>query len=245
MIYIFLFLSLAIISAVSLIGVLTLDWSTVRLNNVNAWLISIAAGSLLGDSFLHLLPEATGGQDGLTIWLYLIAGLIIFFILEKIIHWRHCHIPTSQEHPHPLGIMNLVGDFSHTFLDGLVLANAFLVSSTMGISTAIAIFIHEIPQEIGDFGILLHAGYSRIKASKLNFLSSLSAFLGALLVIIFRANWPINNLLAFTAGSFIYIATTDLLPEMQKETTEAKSLQQLLGLCIGLAIMLIIKIFLQ
>ncbi len=245
MIYIFLFLSLAIISAVSLIGVLTLDWSTVRLNNVNAWLISIAAGSLLGDSVLHLLTEATGGQDGLTIWLYLIAGLIIFFLLEKIIHWRHCHIPTSQEHPHPLGIMNLVGDFLHNFLDGLVLANAFLVSPTMGISTAIAIVMHEIPQEIGDFGILLHAGYSRIKASKLNFLSSLSAFLGALLVIIFRTNWPINNLLALTAGNFIYIATADLLPEMQKETTEIKSLKQLAGLCIGLAIMLIIKIFLQ
>ena len=245
MIYIFLFLSLAIISAVSLIGVLTLDWSTVRLNNVNAWLISIAAGSLLGDSYLHLLPEATGGQDGLTIWLYLIAGLIIFFILEKIIHWRHCHIPTSQEHPHPLGIMNLVGDFLHNLLDGLVVANAFLVSPTMGISTAIAIVMHEIPQEIGDFGILLHAGYSRIKASKLNFLSSLSAFLGALLVIIFRTNWPINNLLALTAGNFIYIATADLLPEMQKETTEIKSLKQLAGLCIGLAIMLIIKIFLQ
>ncbi len=92
MIYIFLFLSLAIISAVSLIGVLTLNWSAIKLNNINAWLISIAAGSLLGDSFLHLLPEATENQDGLTIWLYLIAGLVAFFILEKIIHWRHCHI---------------------------------------------------------------------------------------------------------------------------------------------------------
>ena len=141
--------------------------------------------------------------------------------------------------------MNIVGDFFHNFLDGLVLANAFLVSPMLGLGAAIAIFIHEIPQEISDFGILLHAGYSRINAIKLNFLSSLSAFLGAAIVLIFQHNWQTANLLAFTAGGFIYIATADLLPEMQKETTWQKSTKQLIGLCIGIFIMLAIKLFLE
>jgi zinc and cadmium transporter len=141
--------------------------------------------------------------------------------------------------------MNIVGDFLHNFLDGLVLANAFLVSPVLGLTAAVAIFIHEVPQEISDFGILLHAGYSRIRAIRLNFLSSLSAFLGALLAILFQQNWHSANLLAFTAGSFIYIATADLLPEMQKETTWQKSSRQLIGLLIGLTIMLLMKIFLD
>jgi zinc and cadmium transporter len=191
------------------------------------------------------LPEAVEDQAGLSPWLYLTAGLLGFFILEKIIHWRHCHIPTSSQHPHPLGTMNIVGDFLHNFLDGLILANAFLVNPLLGLTTALAIFIHEIPQEISDFGILLHAGYSRIRAIRLNFLSSLSAFLGALLAILFQRDWQPTNLLAFTAGSFIYIATADLLPEMQKETTWSKSSRQLIGLSIGLAIMLLMKFFLD
>ena len=245
MLYFYLFLSLAVISAASLVGVVSLRWSNDKMSKINFWLISIAAGSLVGDSFFHLLPEAVEDQAGLSPWLYLTAGLLGFFILEKIIHWRHCHIPTSDQHPHPLGTMNIVGDFLHNFLDGLVLANAFLVSPVLGLTAAVAIFIHEVPQEISDFGILLHAGYSRIRAIRLNFLSSLSAFLGALLAILFQQNWHSANLLAFTAGSFIYIATADLLPEMQKETTWQKSSRQLIGLLIGLTIMLLMKIFLD
>ena len=245
MTYLYLLLALIIITGVSLVGVTTLNWSSTKITKINFWLISIAAGSLIGDSFFHLLPEAIEHQAGLSPWLYLTSGLLGFFVLEKIIHWRHCHIPTSDNHPHPLGAMNIVGDFFHNFLDGLVLANAFLVSPTLGLGAAIAIFIHEIPQEISDFGILLHAGYSRIKAIKLNFLSSLSAFLGAAIVLIFQHNWQTANLLAFTAGGFIYIATADLLPEMQKETTWQKSTKQLIGLCIGIFIMLAIKLFLE
>lgn len=245
MLYFYLFLSLAVISAASLVGVVSLRWSIEKMNKINFWLISIAAGSLIGDSFFHLLPEAVKDQSGLTPWIYLTSGLLSFFVLEKIIHWRHCHIPTSNQHPHPLGTMNIVGDFLHNFLDGLILANAFLVNPLLGLTTALAIFIHEIPQEISDFGILLHAGYSRIRAIRLNFLSSLSAFLGALLAILFQRDWQPTNLLAFTAGSFIYIATADLLPEMQKETTWSKSSRQLIGLSIGLAIMLLMKFFLD
>lgn len=245
MLYFYLFLSLAIISAASLVGVVSLRWSIEKMNKINFWLISIAAGSLIGDSFFHLLPEAVKDQSDLTPWIYLTSGLLSFFVLEKIIHWRHCHIPTSSQHPHPLGTMNIVGDFLHNFLDGLILANAFLVNPLLGLTTALAIFIHEIPQEISDFGILLHAGYSRIRAIRLNFLSSLSAFLGALLAILFQRDWQPTNLLAFTAGSFIYIATADLLPEMQKETTWSKSSRQLIGLSIGLAIMLLMKFFLD
>lgn len=245
MLYFYLFLSLAVISAASLVGVVSLRWSIEKMNKINFWLISIAAGSLIGDSFFHLLPETVKDQSGLTPWIYLTSGLLSFFVLEKIIHWRHCHIPTSSQHPHPLGTMNIVGDFLHNFLDGLILANAFLVNPLLGLTTALAIFIHEIPQEISDFGILLHAGYSRIRAIRLNFLSSLSAFLGALLAILFQRDWQPTNLLAFTAGSFIYIATADLLPEMQKETTWQKSSRQLIGLSIGLAIMLLMKFFLD
>lgn len=232
------------ISSVSLLGVITLKWSSEKIKKINFALISLAAGSLIGDSFFHLLPESTE-EAGLTPWLALTIGLLAFFILEKIIHWRHCHVPTSDSHPHPLGTMNLVGDFLHNFMDGLVLANAFLVSPILGLTTAVAIFIHEIPQEISDFGILLHAGYSRIKAIRLNFLSSLSAILGAIIAIIFQTEWSTQNLLAFTAGGFIYIATADLLPEMQKETTLKKSLIQLSWLIAGLAIMLIMKIILE
>lgn len=244
MTYLYLSLSLIVISAASLIGVITLRWSSTKMQSVNFWLISLAAGSLIGDSFFHLLPEATL-TDSLTPWLYLTAGLLAFFILEKIVHWRHCHVPTSSQHPHPLGSMNIVGDALHNFIDGLVLANAFLVSPALGLTTAMAIFIHEIPQEISDFGVLLHAGYSRLQAIRLNFWTSLSAVLGALIAILFQANWSTNNLLAFTAGGFIYIATADLLPEMQKETTTRKSIQQLVWLSIGLIIMLLMKLFME
>lgn len=244
MLYFYLILSLTIISAVSLAGVITLRWSPDKMAKINFWLISLAAGSLIGDSFFHLLPESTHNADSLSPWLYLTGGLLAFFVLEKIIHWRHCHIPTTHQHPHPLGTMNIVGDLLHNFLDGLVLANAFLVSQALGWTTALAIFIHEVPQEISDFGILIHAGYSRLKAIRLNFWTSLSAFLGAAVAIIFQTDWSTNNLLAFTAGGFIYIATADLLPEMQKETTWQKSTHQLIGLSSGLLIMLLMKFFL-
>lgn len=208
------------------------------------FLVSLSAGTLLGDSFIHLMPEAVKerGSD-MKIWLWLIAGIIIFFILEKIIHWRHCHIPTSNEHQHHLGLMNIAGDALHNMIDGMLIAGSFLINIQLGITTTIAVIAHEIPQEIGDFGVLIYAGYSRAKALMLNFLIALTSALGALLTI--AASSHIENLstyiIPFTAGGFIYIATADLIPELNKETKISKSVGQLLSILAGIAIMLILK----
>ncbi len=232
--------AIAIVSAISLIGVITLSLSTKRLKSVSLLLVSLAAGTLIGDTFIHLLPEALEeSADPSRIWYGVIGGIILFFILEKIIHWRHCHLPTASDHPHPLGTMNFIGDGLHNFFDGMLIAGAFAVDSTLGIATTIAVIFHEIPQEIGDFGIMIHAGYSKGKALFLNFASSLFAFAGAAIVMIWATvseqagEW----LIPVTAGGFLYIAVSDLIPELKKENGTIASLSQLLLIIVGLAIM--------
>ncbi len=208
------------------------------------FLVSLSAGTLLGGAFLHLLPEAVEEHNGdFKIWLWLLAGVIIFFILEKIIHWRHCHIPTSDEHPHPLGAMNLIGDGLHNFIDGMVIAGSFLADTQLGIATTLAVIAHEIPQEIGDFGVLIHAGYKRGKALFFNFLTGLTAVIGAALILLIGTHFENFSayIIPFTAGGFIYIATADLIPELKKDTLLSKSLGQLAAILLGLAIMFIIK----
>jgi len=242
--YLYVFGSVLIISLASFIGVLSLTFSREKLAKITLFLVSLSAGTLLGGSFLHLMPEAIeeyGASNKL--WLWLLAGIIAFFILEKLICWRHCHIPTSENHPHPLGLMNLIGDFFHNFIDGMIIAGSFMVNIELGIATSIAIIAHEIPQEIGDFGVLIHAGYTRRKALLLNFLIALSAVLGAAAVLLIGSK--IDNLTAyilpFTAGGFIYIATADLIPELKKDTRPGKSFLQLISILIGIGIMLALK----
>lgn len=243
---IYTFLSVIIVSALSFIGALSLAVSLKKLKNIVIFLVSLSAGSLLGGATLHLLPEAISECGStMSIWYYFLAGIIIFFILEKIICWRHCHIHTSDEHPHSLGLMNLIGDGLHNFIDGMVIAGAFLVNSQLGFITTIAVITHEIPQEIGDFGVLLQAGYSRAKALFLNFLTALTAVLGAGLAILIGSR--IENftavILSFTAAGFIYIATADLIPELKKDNRLLKSLGQLGSILLGVGIMLAMKIF--
>lgn len=233
-------LSVFIISLVSLVGIFTLSINIEKIKNVLLFLVSFAAGALLGDAFLHLIPEAFGENISfLKISLFILLGMIIFFILEKILFWRHCHIPTSEEHPHPVGMMNLIGDGFHNFIDGVIIAGSFLVSPALGLATSLAVLLHEIPQEIGDFGILLHAGYTRKKALFFNFLSALMAVLGAMLMLMIGSK--IENtaqfIVPFTIGGFIYIATADLIPELKKETALLKSLGQLLAILLGIGIM--------
>lgn len=241
LIYFYIFLSVIIVSLLSFIGALSLALKPEKLKRITIFFVSLSAGTLLGDSFIHLLPEMVKEKNySPSVWLWVLGGIIIFFILEKIICWRHCHIPTSAEHPHHLGLMNLIGDGLHNFIDGLVIAGSFLTAPSLGIATTLAVVAHEIPQEIGDFGVLIHAGYSRAKALFFNFFSALLAVFGALIALL--AGPQIENfssfIIPFTAGGFIYIATADLIPELKKELRPWQSLSQLLSILLGLGIMI-------
>jgi zinc and cadmium transporter len=231
--------SVIIVSLISLIGVFFLSIDRKRLAKMLLFMVSFAAGALMGDSFLHLLPESTEGGMQLKISVFILAGILTFFILEKIISWRHCHIPTSEEHPHPVGVMNLIGDGFHNTLDGMIIGGSFLVSVPLGISTTLAVILHEIPQEIGDFGILIHAGYSVRRALFFNFLCALTAVLGAALTLAIglKSESVSAFLVPFTIGSFVYIATADLIPELKKETALKKSSLQLLFILLGVGVM--------
>lgn len=235
-----------VVSLISLISVITVSLSIERLKRLSFLLVSLAAGTLIGDVFIHLLPEAsTEAGDGF--WIWVIAGLGIFFILEKIIHWRHCHVPTTEEHPHPVGTMNLIGDGLHNFFDGVLIAGSFIADFNLGVATTVAVIFHEIPQEIGDFGVMIHAGFSKAKALFWNFISACSALLGVLLVYSFGQQ--IDNIgsifIPITAGGFIYIAVADLIPEMRKETRWQQSLMQLVLFAIGVVIMYLLKLYFE
>ncbi|MFH1064726.1 MAG: ZIP family metal transporter [Candidatus Woesearchaeota archaeon] len=237
--------SVVLVSLVSLVGVVTLGLKEKLLRKVLLFLVSFSAGSLFGGAFFHLIPEAVEGTPIMYVSAYVMLGILFFFILEKGIHWRHCHIPTSKDHPHHLGMMNLVGDVFHNLIDGLVIGGAYLVSIPLGTSTTIAILFHEVPQEIGDFGVLLHAGYTKAKALMYNFLSALSALIGVIiaLTIGMRFGWFAEFLVPFTAGGFLYIAGSDLIPEMHKECSAPISLLQLSSLILGLLLMVGLNFF--
>lgn len=246
MLYFYTFLSVLLISLISFVGVFTLSLKQERLKRITMYLVSLSAGTLLGGAFFHLLPEIfeeSGG--GLSVWGGVLGGIIVFFTLEKIICWRHCHIPTSETHPHPLGLMNLFGDGLHNLLDGLIIAGAFMVDPSLGFVTTLAVIAHEIPQEIGDFGVLIHAGYKRSRALLLNFIISLSAFVGAGLAFALGslAENAAALILPFAAGGFIYIATADLIPELKKDAHPGKSLFQLTVIILGIGLMLALKVY--
>jgi zinc and cadmium transporter len=233
--------SVFVISLISLIGVFTLKIKQDKLKTILIYLISFSAGALFGDAFIHLLPELIEEQ-GFTIIsaLSILFGILIFFILEKFVHWQHCHMPISSHHVHPFAYMNLVGDALHNFIDGLVIAASYLVSIPVGLATTSAVLLHEIPQEIGDFGVMLHGGLSRTKALILNFLTALTAVLGVIIGLVL--NNFIENIQMFilpiAIGGFIYIAGSDLIPELHKETDIKRSIIQIITFILGVLIML-------
>lgn len=234
------------ISCISLAGALTLFF---RPDSLRRWLlvlISFAAGALLGDAFLHLIPEISESETGFDLLasFSLLGGVLAFFILEKVLHWHHSHVP-SEEVLHPVAVTNLVGDGLHNFLDGAIVAGSFLVSPTLGIATAIAVALHEIPQELGDFGILVHAGMRPARALAFNLLSALAAVLGAVVTLYLAGSFVgVERVLApVTAGGFVYIASTDLIPELHKEPEAGKSVVQLLALVGGVAVMALLLTF--
>lgn len=230
------FLSVSIISALSLTGAVLFFVRSDLVKKMVLPLVGLAVGALFGDAFLHLIPEALESEVGGIAPLFIILGIITFFVLERFLHWHHHH--DTGEHVHanelPLGKMILFSDALHNFIDGVVIAVSYAVSIPVGIATTIAVVLHELPQEIGDFGLLIHAGYSKSKALFFNFISSLSAFLGFAIASFFLVS---ENFLAlasaFAAGAFIYIAGSDLVPELKNNKFDKKSVVEFLFILIG------------
>ncbi|MCR4337501.1 MAG: ZIP family metal transporter [Candidatus Omnitrophica bacterium] len=238
---IYTFLSLIVVSLLSLVGVFTLSLNRERLKKILLYLVSFAVGGLLGDAFIHLLPE-TFEKIGfnITVSLLVLLGLVLFFILEKFLRWQHCHIPTSSEHRHPMVALNLIGDAVHNALDGMIIASSFMISPAIGLATTLAVIFHEIPQEIGDFGILVHGGLSVKKALQYNLFSALAAFVGAGVVFVVGPHIQeyLVYILPITAGGFLYIAGSDLIPELhQHDARISTSAGQLIAILLGISVM--------
>ncbi len=229
------------VSLISFVGVFTLAMKKKDLEKSILLLVALSAGALMGGAFLHLIPEAVESSIGENVFLFVLIGFIAFFFIEKVLHWRHCH----EEHceVHSFAYMNIFGDGVHNFIDGLIIAASFMVDVHVGIVSTTAIILHEVPQEIGDFGVLLHGGFSRAKALLLNFVSALTAIVGGIVGYILSgvAETFTLMLLPFAAGGFIYIAASDLIPELRQEKNIGKSALIFLAFLIGIFLMYAVK----
>ena len=239
--------SVSLISVISLIAIFALAIKENILKKFLIYMVSFSTGALFGGAFIHLLPEVVSEVGfTLSVSLYALSGILFSFIVEKFIHWRHCHHPEHiHERVYSFALMKLFGDGVHNLIDGLIIGASYLVSIPAGIATTIAVILHEIPQEIGDFGVLLHGGFSRKKALFLNFVTALTAVVGAIIALsigIYTEHLT-NFLVPFAAGSFIYIAGSDLIPELHKETSIKRSLGQLLALVLGILVMALFVFF--
>ena len=232
--------SAAVVSLISLVGVFTIMVGVQRLDRVVPLLISLAVGGLFGDALVHLLPEAFMDSTSAAMTsLYVIIGIMLFFLLERFLHWHHEHHAQSLNPVHPVAYINIVSDGVHNFLDGLIIGASYLVSVPIGVATTVAVALHEVPQEQGDFGILLHAGFTPRKALLMNFLSGIIAFVGVVISLLVGPN--VSEYTAFmvplTAGGFIYIAGSDLIPELHHEHELPGSLAQFAMVGVGIGLM--------
>ncbi len=238
------------ISLISFVGALTLLFLKEKiLNKILPPLVAFSAGALIGGAFLHLIPEAIGeignGEDALSkIFLYLIFGFCVFFVLEQFIRWHHHH---STKHPEvmPFSYLILISDGLHNFIDGLIIAGSFIISIPTGLVTSLAVALHEIPQEIGDFAVLVYGGIKKIKALFLNFASAAVAIFGGIVGFLLFKEMGEKTLflLPFTAGGFIYIAASDLIPQIKDEGNVKKSAINFLTFLLGIIIMVLLKIY--
>ncbi len=232
-----------VVSLLSLIGIFSLGIREVRLKRIVFFSISFAAGALLGAAFLDLLPEALekGGHN--LILTSVLAGLLIFFSLEKFLHWYHCHGQVCEVHA--FTYLNLFGNGLHNFIDGVIIATSFLISWPLGLSASLAIIFHEIPHELGDFSVLIYGGLSRKKALFCNYLCSLTALAGAVGGYFFNSQFRFfsDYIIGLAAGGFIYVACADLIPELHKEKDTKTSFLQVVFLFSGIILIWLVKIF--
>lgn len=249
-------LSILVVSLVSFVGVFTLGIKSDNFKKILIYFISFSAGALFGDAFIHLFPEIIKEQGfGLNVSIYILVGILIFFILEKVIHFQqyHCHgdpkceheleqgpkVSKNKKHIHSFAYMSLIGSSLHNFIDGTIIAASYLISFPLGLATTIAVFLHEIPHELGDFSILLHGGFSKSRALFVNFISALVSLLGMAFTLLLSSY--ISNLqlilVPIAAGGFVYVAGSDLIPELHKENGLKTSVIQIITFILGISVM--------
>lgn len=251
--------SVFLVSLISFVGLIGFAIKAERLQKILIYVISFSAGALFGDAFIHLMPEIIRDQGfGVFVSAYLLGGILIFFILEKIVHWQQYHSCENHHHDHshieeieelsekakkkvkPFAYVNLIGSSLHNLIDGMIIGASYLVNFQIGIATTIAVALHEIPHEFGDFSILLHGGFSRRKALFVNFLSGLVSILGV--VIVLGLGSVVSGLqsiiLPIATGGFIYVAGSDLIPELHKESGLKSSIWQVISFILGILVMM-------
>ena len=220
-------------------GIFSFFMSQKSLEKILLFLVSFATGTLLGGAFFHLLPEAYNKLPIILIIAFAFLGFILFFFIEKILHWHYCKDEKCRKHIHPFTYLTLAGNAVHNFIDGLIIATSFIVSIPLGIITSLLIIAHELPHEIGNFSVLVYGGFSRIKALVYNFLIQLTAVLGGILGFYFISlKEEAVFLLPFAAGGFIYIAFVDLMPEIFKEKKKIKLIINIIAIILGLLLLI-------
>lgn len=242
MVLVWIFSATLLVTLISLAGVLTLALKEKLLHSILFLLVAFSAGALIGSAFLHILPEVLEKTDSIAVFYYIIFGIVLFFLMERYFYWRHCHNGVCDVHA--FTYLNLAGDGLHNFIDGLVIAISFLTSVKLGVITTLAVIFHEIPQELGDFGVLVYGGFSKRKALFYNFICATLAMAGAAVGYFVSAAAHISNfVLPLTAGGFIYIAASDLIPQIHKETDARHSNLALFVFLAGIAFMALARLF--
>lgn len=230
-----------VMSLLALSGSLTLLLPDRTFDRVVPVLVALAAGTLLGGALLHLLPEGVEAMGNeIEVYLWLVAGFLSFFVLEQFLHWHHRHRAVARREP--LGYLVLVADGVHNFIGGLAVAGAFVVDLQVGLVAWAAAAAHEIPQELGDFGILVHAGWSRGRALVYNLLSALTFLVGGWLAYALSGRFEVTWLLPFAAGNFVYIAAADLLPELSAEPADGRKVLLTGVFALGLGLLTVVAV---
>lgn len=240
--------SVIFVSLVSVVGIVLLMMNDKLLKHVVFVLVGLAVGALFGDAFIHIIPEAFEiNASAVETSFYILLGIFAFFVLEKFLHWRHEHTCEFEgECIKPLGYINLASDGVHNFIDGILIGVSYLASFEIGLATTLAVILHEIPQEISDFGVLVHAGFTKWRALTFNFLAATIAIVGAVVALMIgeTAGAFTGIMLPIAAGGFIYIAGSDLVPEMQLDSDLEKSVLQMISIGVGVGLMFLL-VFLE
>lgn len=232
---------------VAFVGIFSIGLSNKLFKKLIFVFVAFSAGALLSGAFFHIIPEALDELPAMQVSLFVLTGFVVFFLIERVLHWHHCHeegCKTHDDKEHPITMLILFGDSIHNFVDGIIISAGFIASVPLGILTTLMIIAHEIPQELGDFAVLVHGGFSKKKALMYNFFSQLTSVVGGVVGFFFATlvKGMIPIVLSFAAGGFIYIAASDLIPELHKEPKLKKALLSFFCFIAGLGLMLLMKI---